>query len=55
MSSFPYILNHLNAVRGFSVVSFDSFDVTLTKKGLKRMLGTVSLNKTAASHLNFFY
>lgn len=50
-SSFNYILNHLNAVRllhlykGFSTESFNSFALNLTKKGLKRMLGTSSRQK----------
>ena len=50
-SSFNYILNHLNVVRllhlyeGFPTESFNSFDLTLTKKGLKRLLGTSSRQK----------
>ena len=45
-SSFNYIMNHLIAVRllhlynGFSTESFNSSALNLTKKGLKRMLGT---------------
>ena len=61
-SSFAYILNNLNAIRllhlynGSPVDSFDSFDVALTKKGLKRLLGTVSRQKhpiTPAMLLSF--
>ena len=50
-SSFNYIMNHLNTVRllhlykGFSTASFNSFAWTLTKKGLKRMMGTSSCQK----------
>lgn len=49
--SFQYILNHLNAVRllhrynGFPADALDSFEVTLTKRGLKRLLGTGSRQK----------
>ena len=50
-SSYQYILNHLNAVRllhqfnGFAVDALDSFDVTLTKRGLKCLLGTLPRQK----------
>ena len=50
-SSYQYILNHLHAVRllhrfnGFPVHALDSFDVTLTKRGLKRLLGTMPRQK----------
>lgn len=50
-SSFPYIMNHLNSIpllhryRGFSADSFNIFDLALTKKGLKRILGTSSRQK----------
>ena len=51
-SSFQYIiLNHLNAVRllhlynGFSADALDSFAVSLTKRGLKRLLGTATRQK----------
>ena len=50
-SSFQYILNHLNAVRllhlynGFSADALDSFVVSLTKRGLKRLLGTATRQK----------
>ena len=50
-SSYQYILNHLNAVRllhlfnGCSVNALDPFDVTLTKRGLKRLLGVQSRQK----------
>ncbi len=50
-SSYQYILNHLNAVRllhrfnGFSFDTLDSFDVILTKRGLKRLLGIMSRQK----------
>ena len=49
--SFQYILNHLNAVRllhrynGFPADALDSFEVTLTKRGLKRLLGSGSCQK----------
>lgn len=49
--SFQYILNHLNAVRllhrynGFPADALDSFEVTLTQRGLKRLLGTGSRQK----------
>lgn len=49
--SFQYILGHLNGIRllhlfhGLSTDAFTSFDVTLTKKGLKRMLGTATRQK----------
>ena len=50
-SSFQYILNQLNAVRllhlydGFSADALDSFAVSLTKRGLKRLLGTATRQK----------
>ena len=50
-SSYQYILNHLNAVKllhrfnGFSVDALDSSDVNLTKRWLKRLLGTTSRQK----------
>ena len=50
-SFFNYIMNHLNAVRflhlynGYSTESFNSFALNLTKKGLKRMMGTSSHQK----------
>ena len=50
-SSYQYILGHLNAVRllhlyhGLSTDSFTCFEVSLTKKGLKRVLGTASRQK----------
>ena len=53
-SSFAYILNHLNAICLLLLSS--SFDVALTKKGLKRLLGTVSRQKhpiTPAMLLSF--
>lgn len=49
--SFQYILGHLNAIRllhlyhGSPTDAFTSFDVMLTKKGLKRMLGTATRQK----------
>ena len=45
-SSFNYVMNHLNAARlfhlykGFSTESFNSFTLSLTKKGLKRTMGS---------------
>ena len=50
-SSYQYILGHLNAVRllhlyhGLPVDSFTCFEVSLTKKGLKRVLGTATRQK----------
>ena len=50
-SSYQYILNHLNAVgllhlfNGCSVDALDTFDVTLTNRGLKRLLGVQSRQK----------
>ena len=50
-SSYQYILNHLNAVKllhrfnCFSTDALDSFDVNLTKRGLKRLLGTTPRQK----------
>ena len=45
-SSFNYVMNHLNTARlfhlykGFSTESFNSFTLSLTKKGLKRTTGS---------------
>lgn len=50
-SSYQYILGHLNAVRllhlshGLSTDSFTCFEVSLTKRGLKRVLGAASRQK----------
>ena len=50
-SSYQYILGHLNAVRllhlshGLSTDSFTCFKVSLTKRGLKRVLGAASRQK----------
>ena len=50
-SSYQYILGHLNAVRllhlshGLSTDSFTCFKVSLTKRGLKRVLGATSRQK----------
>lgn len=50
-SSLNYIMNHLNAVHllhlywGFSAEPFNSFEVTLTRKGHMCMLGTSSHQK----------
>ena len=50
-SSFNYVMNHLNAARlfhlykGFSTESFNSFTVSLTKKGLKRTMGSSPCQK----------
>lgn len=50
-SSFQYILNHLNVIRLFHLYNqqpcsaLDSFEVSLTKKGLKRLLGVAPKQK----------
>ena len=50
-SSFNYVMNRLNAIRllrlykGFSSESFNSFTLTLTKKGLKRTMGSAPRQK----------
>lgn len=50
-SSYQYILGHLNAVRllhlshGLLTDSFTCFEVSLTKRGLKRVLGAASRQK----------
>ena len=49
--SYLYILNHLNVIKllhrfnGFLVDALDSFDINLTKRGLKCHLGTTSRQK----------
>ena len=50
-SSYQYILNHLHAIRllhcynSYSTDALDSFEVSLTKRGLKRLLGTATHQK----------
>ena len=50
-SSYQYILNHLNTVRllhrynGCATDALDSFEVSLTKRGLRRLLGTATHQK----------
>lgn len=50
-TSFQYVMNHLNSVRllhlyhGFACDALNSFPVALTKKGLKRIMGTTSQQK----------
>ena len=50
-SSYQYILNHLHAIRllhcynSYSTDALDSFEVSLTKRGLKRLLGTTTHQK----------
>ena len=50
-SSYQYILGHLNAVRllhlyhGLPIDSFTCFEVSLTKRGLERVLGTATRQK----------
>ena len=50
-SSYSYITAHLNSIRivhlaqGFPTDSLTSFEVSLTKKGLKRILGTTTTQK----------